>query len=140
MELLYTLVHNKIPNQLKTEIFEYCIATFNKKLFQGWDWHLGLLRLATHIVDTKSDVDRILSCLDLVDGNYEREYAQFMALKLRKKHKTKKEVLDYAVKHIANPMIRSKEIEEAFKKKDYERVTVLAEDGIATDEKLNLAL
>lgn len=135
MELLYTLVHKKIPNQLKTEIFEYCIATFNKKLFQGWDWHLGLLRLATHIVDTESDVDRILSCLDLVDGNYEREYAQSMALELRKKHKTKKEVLDYAVKHIANPTIRSKEIEEAFKKKDYDRVIVLAEDGIATDEK-----
>ena len=46
MELLSKLTHENLPTTLKQEIFEYCISSFNQKLFDDWDWHLGMLDIA----------------------------------------------------------------------------------------------
>ena len=47
----------------------------------------------------------------------------------------KKEVEKYINKHISNSLIRTKEIEKAFKNKDFKRVIQLSEDGIKCDKK-----
>jgi hypothetical protein len=135
MELLSNLTKEKIPTQLKQEIFEYCISAFKQKLFEGWDWHLGMLHTACELIDKESDADIILDCLDSVNGDYERERAQSFKLNLLRRFKSKKEVDDYINKHIANSAIRTKEIEKAFKNKDFKRVIQLSKDGIKYDEK-----
>lgn len=135
MELLSNLTKEKIPTQLKQEIFEYCISAFKQKLFEGWDWHLGMLHTACELIDKESDADIILDCLDSVNGDYERERAQSFKLDLLRKFKNEEEVEKYINKHISNSYIRTKEIEKAFKNKDFKRVIQLSEDGIKCDEK-----
>jgi len=135
MELLSKLTQEKLPKILKDEIFEYCISSFKQNLFKGWDWHLGILRIASELIDKESDADTILTCLDTINGQYEREYAQSFKLDLLRRFKDKKEVEKYINKHISNSSIRTKEIEKAFKSKDFERVINLSKDGIKCDKK-----
>jgi hypothetical protein len=135
MELLSNLTKEKIPTQLKQEIFEYCISAFKQKLFDGWDWHLGMLHIACELVEQERGVDIILSCLDTINGEYERERAQSFKLNLLRKFKDEKEVEKYINKHISNSSIRTIEIEKAFKSKNFERVVNLSKDGIKCDEK-----
>ncbi|MCP4551580.1 MAG: hypothetical protein GY834_05975 [Bacteroidetes bacterium] len=135
MELLSKLTQEKLSKTLKEEISAYCIASFNQKLFQGWDWHIGMLHIACKLIETESDADIILSCLDTINGEYERERAQSFKLDLLRKFKDEKEVVKYINKHISNSSIRTKEIEKAFKNKDFERVIKLSKNGINCDEK-----
>lgn len=135
MELLSKLTQEKLPKALKEEIFEYCISAFSLKLFNGWDWHLGMLEIACELIEKESDADTILSYLDSINGEYEIERAQSFKLDILRKFKDEKEVEKYINKHISNSSIRSKEIEKAFKNKDFERVVKLSKDGINCDEK-----
>ncbi len=135
IELLSNLTQEKLPKDLKERISEYCISAFKQKLFEGWDWHLGMLRTACKLIDKESDADIILDCLESVNGGYERERAQSFKLDLLRKFKDEKEVEKYIDKHISNSLIRIKEIEKAFKSKDFKRVIQLSEDGIKCDKK-----
>ena len=135
MELLSKLAQEKLPKALKEKIFEYCVSSFKQKLFEGWDWHLGMLHIASDLIERESDADIVLSCLDTINKEYERERAQLFKLDLLRKFKDEKEVGEYINKHISNSSIRTKEIEKAFKHKDFERVIKLSEDGIKCDEK-----
>jgi len=135
MELLSKLAQEKISETLKQEVFEYCISSFKKQLFEGWDWHLGILHIAFKLIERESDADIILSCLGTIKGEYEREQAQSFKLDLLRKFKDEKEVEKYINEHISNSSIRTKEIEKAFKSKNFEKVISLSKDGIKHDEK-----
>jgi len=135
IELLSKLTKEKLPETLKQEIFKYCISSFNKQLFEGWDWHLGMLHIACELIEKESDADIILNCLDTVNGEYEREQAQSFKLNLLRKFKDEKEVERYIDKHISNSSIRNKEIEKAFESEDFEKAIKLSTDGIKCDEK-----
>ncbi len=135
MELLSKLAQEKLPKILEQDIFEYCISSFKHKLFEGWDWHLGILRIATELIDEEYEADIILTCLDTINGKYEQERAQSFKLNLLRKFKDEKEVEKYIDEYISNPSIRTTEIEKAFKSKNFERVIALSKDGIKCDEK-----
>lgn len=135
VELLLKLTQEKLPATLKKKIFEYCISSFKQRLFAGWDWHMEMLDIACELIEKESDADSIISCLDTVNGEYERERAQSFTLDLLIKFKDEKEVEKYINKHISNSYIRAKEIEKAFECKNFERVINLAEDGIKCDKK-----
>ena len=39
MGMLDRLASVRLPETLKTELFEYCVSAFNKRFFEGWGWH-----------------------------------------------------------------------------------------------------
>ena len=133
-ESLTKLVEEKLPAPLKQKVFEYCISSYKQKIFEGWDWHLGMLYIASKLTDKESDADIILAYLESVNGNYEREKAQSFKLDLLKRFKDTKEVEEFISKHISNSKIRKQEIEKAFENKNFDRAIELAKDGIKCDE------
>lgn len=135
LDLLSKLTQVELPKTLKEEMFEYCIATFNQKLFDGWDWHLEMLHFASKLIEDESSADIILNCLDAVNSDFDRRRAQFFKLELLRRFKDEKEVEKFTNTHISNSLIRTNEIERAFADKHYERVIKLSEDGIKCDEK-----
>ena len=134
LELLSSLSKEEISHALKNEIFEYCITAFKQKLFEGWDWHLGILHIAGDLIDNESDVEVILDCLESAKGEYERESAQCFKLEVLRKYKEPKEVDDFINKNISISTIRKQEIEIAFDSKNFDRAVELAKDGIKCDE------
>ncbi len=134
MELLSKVAQEKISEALKQEIFEYCISAFKQKLFEGWDWHLGILHIAGDLVENEREADIILDYLEAVKGEYEKEYAQSYKLELLRKYKNSKEIEEFITKNISNSKIRKQEIEKAFENKNFDRAIELAKDGIKCDE------
>jgi hypothetical protein len=134
MELLSKLSKEEISLALKKETFEYCISVFKQKLFEGWDWHLGILHIAGDLIDNEKEADIILNCLESVNGEYEREYAQSYKLELLRQYKDPKDVEEFVNKNISNSKIRKQEIEKAFESQNFERAIALAKDGITCDE------
>ncbi len=135
MELLSKLTKEKLSDAFKKEIFEYCISMFKNQLFEGWDWHLGILHIACELIEKEDEADIIINCLDTVNGKYEREQAQSFKLDLIRKFKDEKEIEKFINKHISNSSIRKQEIEKAFESKNFDRVINLSKDGIKCDEK-----
>lgn len=133
--LLTKLTEQEVGATLKKTFFEHCINTYKKKTFEGWDWHLGMLENAFNLIETEGQSDRLLSLLEKVDGQYQKESAQALTLKVLRTYKSKDAVTSYINRHISNAHIRQNEIKLAFANKNFERVTALAQDGIAYDQK-----
>jgi len=134
-EMLYDIASKNISDDIKTELFNYCITAFEKRLFDGWDWHIGILNIAYEITDNENEADIIIKCLDTVNGEYERERAQLFKLDIISKYKDKKEVQKFIDRHITNSSIRNAEIEKFIKNKDFEKAIKLCKDGIEYDKK-----
>lgn len=134
-QLLVQLAQANISKTLKKDFFEYCITAFKSQLFVDDDLHIGILKIASDLVQQEPDADIILDCLDTIERSYEKEYAQAFKLKLLKKFKTAKEVEAFVNANISNPKIRTQEIEKAFEQKDFKRAMELAKDGIQCDQK-----
>ncbi|MDB4335166.1 hypothetical protein OAA06_02270, partial [bacterium] len=81
-EKLHGISQAEITRPIKTELFDYCISAFEKCLFKGWDWHIGVLHIAHELIDDEEEVDVILDCLGTIDGDYEKERAQAFKLKI----------------------------------------------------------
>ncbi len=134
-EMLYDIASKNISDDIKTELFNYCITAFEKRLFDGWDWHTGILNIAYEITDNENEADIIIKCLDTVNGEYERERAQSFKLDIISKYKDKKEVQKFIDRHITNSSIRNAEIEKSIKNKDFEKAIKLCKGGIEYDKK-----
>jgi hypothetical protein len=129
------LTTENISGNLKREIFEYCITAFKLKVFEGWDWHLGMLEIACKVVDNKVDAAVIINCLDTIEQKYEKELGQSLQLDLLKRYEKPQIVDDFINKNISNPIIRNQEIEKAFESKNFEKAKHLSIDGIKYDER-----
>jgi hypothetical protein len=134
IELLSKLSKAEISQSLKHDFFEYCISAFNQRLFEGWDWHLGILQIAGDLIDNEKEADIILNCLESVNGEYEKEYAQSYKLELLSQYKDPIEVEEFINKNISNSKIRKQEIIKAFESQNFEKAIALAKDGITCDE------
>jgi hypothetical protein len=119
---------------LKKEIFEYCIQIYNKKLFSGWDWHLGILEVAEKLAKNETDVDLLISCLNKTESDYQRERAQMAILRLLHQYKTQKEVSQFIEANLSNSSIRKMEIQKAIEDKNFEYAKKLCKDGIEMDK------
>src|SRR5699024_9030247 len=105
MELLSKLSNEEIYVSLKQEIFEYCISAFQQQLFEGWDWHLGILYIAGNLAQNEAAADSILDNLESVSGEYEKEYAQSFKLELLRQFKSPEEIEKFINTHISNSQI-----------------------------------
>nr|NQU94465.1 SWIM zinc finger family protein [Bacteroidota bacterium] len=134
-EMLYDIATKDISVDIKTELFNYCITAFEKRLFDGWDWHTGVLDIAYELTNNEKEADIIIKCLDTVNGEYEKERAQSFKLKIITEYKDKEDVQKYIDKHITNSSIRNDEIAKAVENKKFEKAIKLCKDGIKYDEK-----
>jgi uncharacterized Fe-S cluster-containing MiaB family protein len=134
MELLSKVSKEEVSISIRQDFFEYCISAFKGNLFEGWDWHLGILHIAGNLALHEQDADLILDCLDAIHNEYEKELAQSYKLELLRKYKDPKEVEAFINENISNSKIRKQEIEKSFENQDFDKAMALAKDGIACDE------
>ena len=134
-EALLDITSKTISEDIRTDLFSYCISAFEKRLYNGWDWHLGILHIAYNLVAYEKEADVIIKCLETVNGDYEKERAQLFKLEIITKYKNEEEVQKFITKHITNSSIRNTEIEKSFNNQEFEKAIKLCEDGIKYDEK-----
>ncbi|WP_243348258.1 SWIM zinc finger domain-containing protein [Parabacteroides sp. FAFU027] len=140
MDLLHQIIRENRDEPLRKELFTYALDAFEKKLFDGWDWHLGMINLAIELQTTQEEYDRIDQILQSVKPNGESwdwnfEQATKLRLQLLKKKGIQSDVEAFMQAHINMSDFRTEIINNLIAGKDYEKALKIAEDGIQYDEK-----
>ena len=139
VEVLSAIADKPLTEELRNELFNYCIASFKKEIFKGWDWHFSMLDLATSLIKNSEEAKQIHLLLDNIkpsdsDWNWDFKSAQRIRLELISKMEGDEKATQFMEQNIANSDFRKKTIETAISKKDYNKVITLAEEGIRLDD------
>jgi len=135
-EMLHTIAQKQIPEEIRRLIIDYCFDSFDKQIYSGWDWHLGVLRLAALLVKTEGEIESIFKRIDKAQrSEYEKKEAQTIKYEILLKTKGEAAAEKYMELNITNSNLRREAIQIAIKKKNYEKAISLAKDGVKYDLK-----
>lgn len=133
-EMLYQIAVEQQDEQIRKLIIEYCFTAFDKQIFSGWDWHIGVLRMASILLKTNDEIEHIFTQVEKVQGSdYEREAAQSLKYDILLKTKGDKEAEKYLEQNITNSNMRREAIQKALKDRNYEKAISIAKDGVDYD-------
>lgn len=135
-EMLYNLATEQKEDQIRKLIIEYCFTAFDEQIFSGWDWHIGVLRIAALLIKTEDETDRIFKQIDKAQrSEYDKEEAQSIKYDILLKTEGESAAEKYLEQNITNSNLRREAIQNALKKKNYEKASSLATDGVNYDLK-----
>lgn len=134
-DTLATIAQEDPPEEVRELIFKYCLTSFSKRSFSGWDWHLNFLRLAAYTLSTDSEMEELFKRIAAIpkSSEYEVKKAQEIQYDVLLKRKGKSVAQRFLEQNIGNPSFRAQAIQDALDQKDYEKATALANDGIEQD-------
>lgn len=135
-EMLYQMADGQKDEEIRKMILDYCLSAFDKKIYEGWDWHIEMLQIASLLIKSREEKEQIVSLFDKADlSDYEREEAQCIIYDLILKTESGKEAAKYLEENLNNPNMRREAIRKAFADKDYDRADEIARDGVKFDIK-----
>lgn len=142
-EMLLRLANLPLPENVRAHLIDYCFTAFEKKTFKGWDWHIGVLQLASMLVKTEEELQLLLARTNEPGlSDYETEAAECITYQALLTVRGDREAQGYLEQHLSNPGLRRIAIENELDKRRYDRARSLAEDGVEYDraEKRGLVL
>lgn len=135
-EMLYAIAQEQISEEIRKLIIEYCFTSFDKQIYSGWDWHIGVLRLAAFLLKTEEEKEHIFKQIDKAQrSDYEKEAAQSIKYDILLKTKGENAAEEYLEQNITNSNLRREAIQKALIKKNYDKAIFLAKDGVNYDLK-----
>ena len=135
-EVLYQVSKSELPEEQRKFLLEYAVTAFKKGLFEGWDWHLGIISLAVELIRESDDTDKLIRILESAPhSEYEHERFQELILAVLRKSGRDKEADAFMSRNMKNPRIREQSIENAIKKGELKNAEELAKEGIKLDRK-----
>jgi len=135
-EMLHTIALEQTTEEIRKLIIEYCFTAFDKQIYSDWDWHIGVLRLASLLLKTEDETERIFDQIEKAQrSDYEREEAQSIKYEILLKTKGENAAEKYLEQNITNSNLRREAIKKSLEKKNYEKAISIAKDGINYDKK-----
>ncbi len=135
-EMLYTLAASQPDEDIRKMIIDYALSAVDKKLYAGWDWHVGMLRIAAMLLKTDAEIERLCKELDKEHkSDHVRAEAQSIKYDLILKTKGEKEAADFLEANISNPKLRRKAIQAALEQGNYSSAISIAQGGVDYDKK-----
>lgn len=133
-EILFKVAEENNDEKIRKQLFDYCLKAFDEGIYEGWDWHLGLLELSEILIQKGKEAEEILGRIDLVErSDYTIEAAQRIKLKVLQKTEGEEAAREYLEKNISNPEFRRSAIQRSIEIKDYKQAIHLAREGIEQD-------
>ncbi|MFN0189435.1 MAG: SWIM zinc finger domain-containing protein [Bacteroidia bacterium] len=135
-DVLKQLTKLPLNDALRVQLLHYFLSSFENGLFEGWDWHVGVLALAADILITEQETQLVISCLDrLMNSTYLVNEANRIKLEIYKRRKSDVEIEDFIQQNLSNSYIRIEAIQRAVQLSYFEKATSIAWDGVKLDEK-----
>jgi uncharacterized Zn finger protein len=135
-EMLYSIAQEQPSEEIRKLIIEYCFIAFDKQIYSGWDWHIGVLRIASYLLKTEEETERIFTQIEKAQrSDYEREEAQSIKYEILLKTKGENAADKYLEQNITNSNLRREAIQKALEKKHYDKAISIATDGVNYDKK-----
>jgi hypothetical protein len=135
-KILFNTTAFPLPEEVRLHLIDYCFTAFDKKIYEGWDWHARLLQLVSMLLKTEEELQLLLARTKKAgQSDYEVEEAQSITYQALLKIRGVQEAEIYLEQHLANAQLRTTAIEKAFNKKQYEKASAYALDGVEIDRK-----
>ena len=140
VEVLDSIAENSLPEDIRSDLLNYCLKSFKSGIFKSYDWHFSMLSISTLLVKSSEEIKLLHELIDHFkpsgkdwDWNYDR--ARKIKLELIRNTEDEDMVNAYLEQNIDNGDFRKELIEKAISNKDYQKATSIAEDGIVHDDK-----
>lgn len=141
ISILHAISELELPEKIRKYLFEYCMKTYKKKIFEGWGWHSSMLTIAVEVQSSDEEVKQIYELLDTIkpkrdDLGWDWDYRQAQRIRLSLIRKTEGEgqAEKYMEENISNSDFRKAIIEKAIASKDYSKAISLCQQGIKVDK------
>ncbi len=120
---------------LKKQLWDFCLEKFDGNEFSGWDWHFEMLRIAEKLAKNLKEYDVILKKLEKGKfSEYWKTQAEDLKYKILLKI-DKQKAHEFLYENIGNSDLREKAIDLEIRKFNYDNAINLCYDGIKYDEK-----
>ena len=135
-EILYEIAKDNNDEEMRKSIFSYCVDAFERNTYSGWDWHSDMLQIASIVLKSESEFDKLMILMDKVqDSEYTQETIQAIKYEILVKIKGDNEANKYLEQNITNSRLRRTAIVNAISQKNFQIARNIASDGIKYDEK-----
>ena len=135
-----------IDSSTRNDLKKFCLDAFTNKTFGSWDWHIGMMEIASALADSREDADTIIRLLNTscppvsdLDRDYHRQSLHVQALSLilplMKKYYSHEESRVFRNNHLEIKEFRKDAILDAFESHSFEEAKKLALDGLEQDSK-----
>lgn len=133
-DILYQVAQAQPNEQIRKLVLEYCFKAFDKEIFAGWDWHIGVLQIAAVLIKTEKETERIFDQIDRAKRpGYEQEMAQSIKYEILLKTKGAAAADNYLEKNITNSKLRRIALQKALDYKEFAKANQLAQYGVKYD-------
>ena len=134
IEMLHQVAKEEPDDKIRGQLLDYCLSTFDQGVFSGWEWHLGILEVASVLVRTENELEWVFARIDQTElSDYESMLAQGLKYNMLLKIKGEGEANKYLEQYMGNPIFRRKALEKSINKKDYDNANKIAHAGITHD-------
>lgn len=135
-DILFDITKKNLSEETRKIIFEYCYTSFKNKIYSGWDWHIGILELASLLIKTDEEAESILKQIDnYKKSDFEIENLQNIKYDILLKINREDEAEKFLEQNIKNSQLRRRAIQNEYEKKNFEKAAILAKDGVSVDMK-----
>lgn len=130
-ETLGTIAHEQISEEIRKLMIDYCFSAFEKRIFSGWDWHIGVIHLSVLLLKTEEEYKKVIELISTTHmSKYEKEESQSIMYNILLDFEGEASAENYLEQNLSNTKLRRKAIQNAMENKNYEKAISLANDGI----------
>lgn len=134
-ELFQKLARETTNENLRKEMFEYCLKNYDKRTFRDWPWEENLLFIGIDLLTTEEEREELMKRIKRFDHlGWGQQTVQEMMYRIYLKMEGEKEALDYMEQHPDNSVFLEKLIQKAIDNKNYERAKQLAREAAEEEE------
>lgn len=133
--MMLAVAQSKPDASIRKQLLDYCMKAVEKRLYYGWNWHLGMLEMAAELVESDEERRALLAALEREGGSgYDGKAAQGLKYGLMAKTGGEAAADAWLEANLGNPELRRIALRKAMERRDFDKVRGLAEDGIAHDK------
>lgn len=82
-DMMLAIARSNPAASIKKLLLDYGMKAIDKRLYAGWDWHVGMMRMAAALVENAEEAGALLALLDREHGNdYSGKTAQAIKYEL----------------------------------------------------------
>jgi len=135
-DMIFSIAASHPPEDIRKLIIDYALSAIDKQIYSGWDWHVGMLQVASILLKTEEEIERIYEQLDKEESSeYVREEAQSIKYEIILKTKGETDAVDFLEANVTNPKLRRKAIQLALAIRNYSKAVSIAQEGVDYDKK-----
>jgi hypothetical protein len=134
LDLLELLVAQPLPEDMRKALLDYCCKANEKQLFDDWDWHLGILEIATPLLATDAEEARVLELLRKEEQSpYKHRQAQRIHYAILLQRHGEEAAWAFLEQHLDNIEMRELAVGLLIDRGDLDKAKTLAEEGLAAE-------